>query len=107
MQLNWNGLFLDEPRWRVGLNFAMIGGLIQLGILLLKDARLGSFLNLFFVLSLGWSLARTEQVMHPPSPILNSEAQLIQIFFLVLLAVCLFAGIILSTLLRAFQTEPR
>jgi hypothetical protein len=87
------------------VNFAIIACLIQLAILLLKETRLASLLNTFFVIALLWGLASTEQIMHPPSPILNSDAQLIQIFFLVLLAFCLLAGITLSSLLRIVQTE--
>jgi len=35
MQTNWNGLFLAEPRWRVGLAFAVAGVLLQIAALLL------------------------------------------------------------------------
>jgi hypothetical protein len=30
MQANWNGLFLDEPRWRLALNFSVVTVLLQL-----------------------------------------------------------------------------
>lgn len=105
MQQNWNGLFLDEPRWRVGLDFALIASLFQFAILLFKDERLGSALNIFFILALSWSLAQTEQVMHPPSPILNSDAQLIRLFFIALLGLCLLSGYMLTNLLHTLQTE--
>ena len=31
MQANWNGLFLDEPRFRLPLNLAIVGLLLQVG----------------------------------------------------------------------------
>jgi hypothetical protein len=31
MQANWNGLYLAEPRWRIGLIFAIGGLLMQIG----------------------------------------------------------------------------
>ena len=40
MQANWNGLFLDEPRFRVPLNFAIIGVLLQVRRIVLS-VRLG------------------------------------------------------------------
>jgi len=33
MQASWKGLFLEEPRWRIGVDFAVIGVLLQAAIL--------------------------------------------------------------------------
>lgn len=80
MQANWNGLFLAEPRWRVALIFAVGGTLLQLGLSFLPVSW-ASIWNLVYVVTLFIALRATENVMHPPSPILDSEAWRIQVFF--------------------------
>ena len=81
MQANWNGLFLAEPRWRVAIVFAVGGILLQIGLTLLEKPVWASILNLAYVVGLMLSLNQAEQVMHPPSPILSSEAWRIKMFF--------------------------
>ena len=92
MQTNWNGLFLAEPRWRLAVIFAIGGLALQLGLTLLENPAWASAFNLLFVLILWFALQNTEQVMHPPSPILTSNAWRIQLFFSGLLAATLLAG---------------
>ncbi len=91
MQANWNGLYLTEPRFRFAIDFAVIGILLQLAILILKKPRYTSLINMGYFAALWFSLARTEQVMHPPSPILSSNSLEIQFFFFTLLGLCIFA----------------
>jgi len=91
MQANWNGLYLTEPRFRFAIDFAVIGILLQLAILILKKPRYTSLINMGYFATLWFSLARTEQVMHPPSPILSSNSLEIQFFFFALLGLCVFA----------------
>ncbi len=91
MQANWNGLYLTEPRFRFAIDFAVIGILLQLAILILKKPRYTSLINMGYFAALWFSLARTEQVMHPPSPILSSNSLEIQFFFFALLGLCVFA----------------
>jgi hypothetical protein len=93
MQTNWNGLFLAEPRWRVALIFAISGLLLQIGLTLLPVSW-ASFWNLAFVVTLFVVLQTTDQVMHPPSPIVESNAWRIQVFF---------GGLTLLLLLAAWQ----
>ena len=93
MQTNWNGLFLAEPRWRVAAIFAVAGLLLQLGLSFLP-ASWASFWNLVYGLTLFIVLLTTENVMHPPSPMLQSDAWRIQIFF---------GGLTLLLLLAAWQ----
>ena len=107
MQANWNGLFLDEPRWRIGVHFAVGGLLIQAAILVLGKAGWASLLNVFFAAALVASLARADAVMHPASPILSSGSALIRSFFLALLAVCLLACWLLARWLLAYWAEVR
>jgi hypothetical protein len=94
MQTNWNGLFLAEPRWRLAVVFAAGGLLLQVGIALVEDLRWASAANLVYLAALFLALRTTENVMHPSSPILSSDAQRIQLFF---------AGLLAFTLLAALQ----
>ena len=94
MQTSWNGLYLAEPRWRLAVIFAIGGLLMQAGIALLEDPAWASALNLVYAVILLLALRSAEQVMHPPSPILTSDAWRIQLFF---------AGLVCLTLLAALQ----
>ena len=107
MQANWNGLYLTEPRFRFAIDFAVIGILLQLAILILKKPRYTSLINMGYFAALWFSLARTEQVMHPPSPILSSNSLEIQFFFFTLLGLCVFALWWLSLWLRQQALERR
>ena len=91
MQSNWNGLFLAEPRWRIAVIFAISGTLLQLGLSLLP-LNWSSFWNPIFVLALFTTVRLSDQVMHPDSPILNSTAWRIQIFFFGLLLLLMGAA---------------
>lgn len=88
MQSNWNGLFLAEPRWKLALIFALTGILLQAGLSLTNKPALTSAFNLGYLTALMIALKQTPNVMHPASPILNSDAWRIQFYFfgLVLLA---------------------
>ena len=81
MQSNWNGLYLAEPRWRLALIFAVTGLLLQVGLSLIGRPLWTSAANLGFIAALLTALARTQEVMHPPSPILSSDSRLIQANF--------------------------
>lgn len=91
MQSNWNGLFLAEPRWRLALVFSITGILLQVGLSLADKPILTSASNLGYLIALMITLVQTPYVMHPDSPILNSEAWRIQAFFSGLVLVTLFA----------------
>ena len=93
METNWNGLFLAEPRWRVAVIFAITGALLQLGLTFLPRSW-SSFWNFWFVAALFLVLGTTENVMHPPSPMLDSNAWRIQAFY---------AGLVVLLLLAAWQ----
>jgi hypothetical protein len=94
MQTNWNGIFLAEPRFRMAVVFAIGGLLLQIGITIAEDPAWASGANIIFALALFWTLRSTQNVMHPPSPILSSDAWRIQFYFF---------GLILLTLLLAAQ----
>jgi hypothetical protein len=84
MQANWNGLFLDEPRFRGPLNLAIVGLLLQIGLALLNEKKWASLGNLGFTLVLFSSLSGTQSVLHPESPIFGSGSVGIQVFFILL-----------------------
>lgn len=89
MQTNWNGLFLAEPRWRVAVVFAVAGVLAQAGVTLLENPAWASGLNAAYIAALLLVLQNTDKVMHPPSPMLDSDAWRIQLFFAGLCALVL------------------
>jgi hypothetical protein len=94
MQSNWNGLFMAEPRWRLAMVFAISGVLLQIGLSLVNLPMLTSGLNILYFIALIIAIQNTPNVMHPASPILNSDAWRIQLFF---------AGLVFLTLVAAWQ----
>jgi hypothetical protein len=94
MQANWNGLFLAEPRWRVAVVFAVGGLLLQLGLGFIEDPAWASLFNFLYIIALFVVLGNTDKVMHPPAPMLESNALRIQLFF---------GGLTVLVLLAAFQ----
>ena len=92
MQTNWNGLFLAEPRWRVAFVFAIGGLVLQMGIAVAGDPAWAAGGNLVFLATLMYALGQADQVMHPPSPIFDSEVRNIQYFFIGLVALTLLAA---------------
>ena len=107
MQANWNGLFLQEPRWKISFDFAIIALLIQLAITLLNSPQWGSFLNIAFFTTLGWTLFHAEQIMHPGSPIFSSGSIKIPLFFTILLILVFIAGWFLTYWFRTFSFETQ
>jgi len=102
MQANWNGLFLEEPRFRLGLDFAIVAVLLQVGNLILRRPDWASALNLLFLAGLAFSLSSAREIMHPSSPIAQSGQVMLQAYFLLLTLVCLAAGWQLTRWLRRF-----
>lgn len=106
MQTNWNGLFLAEPRWRLAMVFALGGLALQTGLALLENPALASAGNLIYATLLMTALANTGQVMHPPSPILDSNARSIQVFFFGLVGLVLLAAWQVARWWRSLDTIP-
>ena len=92
MQTSWNGLFLSEPRFRMALIFGISGLLLQLGLTLLENPAWASAANLVYGVVLLITLGNTQNVMHPPAPIINSDAPRIQFFFGLMFALTLLAA---------------
>lgn len=100
MQANWNGLYLDEPRFRVPLNLAIVGLLLQVGLSFLPEARWTSLANIAFAVALFASMNAVQAVLHPESPIFQSDARDIQAFFVFMLILLILAA---WQLARAWQ----
>lgn len=107
MQMNWNGLFLEEPRWRISIDFLIVGLLIQSAILIMQRPIMGSILNIAYVVTLCWTLLQTDQVMHPSSPIAFSDSSTIQFFFAILIILCSLAGWFLTKWFQTLKPKSR
>ncbi|MBN1535976.1 MAG: hypothetical protein JW908_04540 [Anaerolineales bacterium] len=94
MQVTWNGLFLDEPRFRIPFNFAVVGLILHIGLIFLPAAWT-SATNFLYAVTLIISLRGAQSVLHPVSPISQSNALGIQIYF---------SGIFLMLLIIAGQS---
>jgi len=91
-QMNWGGIFWDEPRFRIPLAFGIAGVLLQGGLLLVNRQVLTSSANLVFGAALVWQLLGAQNVLHPDSPVFTSDSTGIKFFFAVLVALALFLG---------------
>lgn len=98
-QMNWGGIFWDEPRWRIPLMFGVVGLLLQVGLALINDFRLSSTANLVFGVLLWWFLGNIQNVLHPDSPIFSSDSLRIQAFFIALLVLSLISGVLMARML--------
>lgn len=81
MQANWNGLFLDEPRFRIPLNLAIVALLLQTGMYVFSRPVWTSAANLIYGIVLFSSMIGVNSILHPDSPIFSSESRTIQIYF--------------------------
>ncbi len=105
MQLFWGGFFFDEPRWRVPFTFAVVAVLLQVGLWLLNTPDVLTCLgNLGFGVALWWNTLSAEAILHPESPVMNSNSPRIQVFFAVLVLLSLLFGAQLAALLHR---EPK
>jgi hypothetical protein len=101
MRINWGGFFFEEPRWRIPLAFAIVGLLLQGGLILLDRPPLTSLSNIGFAGALLYSLSHMTNLLHPDSPILTSSSPSIQFFFFGLLILSVIAGIQIAAAISA------
>lgn len=100
MQLNWGGLFFDEPRWRVPFTFGVVAVLLQAGLAVMRIDWLTCAANLAFGAALWAALGGATNVLHPDSPIFGGDSARIQWFFIILLLLLLCAGAVFTLLVR-------
>jgi len=96
MQLSWNGFFFDEPRWRVPFGFAVVGTLLQIGLLLIRKRELTAIANTLFAAALIYGLSTLTSILHPDSPISDSNSFLIKGLFILVIVLCLVSGFVLT-----------
>jgi len=89
MQLYWNGIYLNEPRFRVPLNLAVTAVVLQIGLAFLPT-QWASIGNILFAGALFYTMSQIGSVLHPESPIFSSNALGIQIYFLAILILVSF-----------------
>jgi hypothetical protein len=106
MQTSWNGLYLAEPRFRLAVIFSISGLLLQIGVTLLEDPAWASAANIVFAVALYAALLNTQNVMHPPSPMLDSDASRIQLYFGLLFALTLLAAWQVARWWRQLEPAP-
>jgi len=106
MQLNWGGLFLDEPRWRVPFAFGVAGLLLQIALALFNTPWLTGLGNLLYGAALWMVLGGLQNILHPDSPIFGSESTRIQIYFIALLGLAFLAGVLITLLWRCAAKKP-
>ena len=88
MQISWNGIYLDEPRFRIPFNFAVVGTFLQVGLSFFTPVW-ASLANLLYSAALFLAMRSVETILHPDAPILNTDATGIQVFFAVLVILIL------------------
>ena len=91
-QMNWGGIFWDEPRFRIPLAFGIAGVLLQGGLWLVNCRWLTSSGNLIFGAALVWQLQRAQNVLHPDSPVFTSDSTRIKLFFIIMVVLALLLG---------------
>lgn len=106
MQLNWGGLFLDEPRWKVPFAFGVAGLLLQISLALFDTPWFTGLGNLAFGLTLWLVLGDLQNILHPDSPIFGSGATRIEIFFIILVILAVLAGTWMTLLWRRVGRKP-
>ncbi len=100
MRASWGGFYFAEPRWRVPFAFAVVGTLLQIGLWLMDRKMFFAVANAIFAAALIFGLATLTSILHPDSPILQSNSPAIKILFLLLFSVSLCGGIALTAFIR-------
>jgi hypothetical protein len=106
-QINWGGVYWDEPRWRVPMAFGVAAILLQVALALFDLPVLTAGANLLFGVALWWSLATIQNVLHPDSPIFGSGALNIEVFFILLNALSLIFLAQVALLLHKPRQEAK
>lgn len=95
MKMNWGGFYFDEPRWSIPFSFAVVGTLLQIGLLLIDRKSIASAANVMFGAALWYSLRSANNVLHPDSPVAQSGSA-IQLYFFLLLALTLLLAVLVT-----------
>ena len=104
MQANWNGLFLDEPRFRIPMNLAVVGLLLHIGLSFFAVGKWTSLGNLAYAVAVLVVMGSVQSVLHPESPIFRSGEGQIQFFFFSLLVLL---SLLVVQIARLWLPRPR
>ena len=85
MQLMWGGLFFDEPRWRIPFLIAIAEVILQVALAVLDTPRVTCAANLLFGIAIYALLLPAGSVLHPESPVFDSDSLIIKVIFIALL----------------------
>jgi hypothetical protein len=105
-QMNWGGIFWDEPRFRIPLAFGIVAVLLQGGLRLVNRRVLTSSGNLVFGAALVWQLQGAQNVLHPDSPVFTSDSTSIKLFFTILVVLALLLAAQVAGRLYHRSTPP-
>ena len=90
----WGQVFLADPSFQRAFRILAVTLIVQVIVWLWpRPAWISSLLNLIPFTVLVLELYRTQQFMHPDSPIRNAESPLIQIYFYFLSTLCALLAI--------------
>lgn len=93
MQLNWGGFFFAEPRWKIPFLFGIAALLLQGAFFLFENNLITAAGNFVFGAVLWWTLGISDNVLHPDSPVAQSNSGNIQIYFILLLILTIIFGL--------------
>lgn len=80
-QVNWGGIFWAEPRTTMALQIISVTLIVQVLCSWIQRLRVQALLHIGAALFMTWRIISTELVLHPQSPILNSDSLAIQLTF--------------------------
>jgi hypothetical protein len=99
-KLTWNGIPLDDPRFRTAFQVLVLAAGFQLAAALWGSKnRLSSGLNAVMAVVLWVLISTTQDVMHPQNP-MRASALAIQFFFALLVGGCGLAALQVARWLR-------
>jgi hypothetical protein len=108
MQLNWGGLFFDEPRWRIPFLFGVVAVLLQVGLWLFSNRWITIAGNFIFGIALWWQLGSIQNILHPDMPVAQSNSSNIQLYFVLLVILALLFGIQIGFwIYKRLQRSPK
>ncbi|MBZ0298174.1 MAG: hypothetical protein K8J31_00430 [Anaerolineae bacterium] len=80
-QINWGGIFWSEPRTTMALQIVSMALIVQILNSWIQPVRVKGVLHILAALFMTWRIMTTELILHPQSPILNSDSISIQLTF--------------------------
>jgi len=103
-QSAWGRVALDDPSFLKAFRVLAAALIVQVMIWLwVRPAWLQSLLNIAPFILVTLQLSRPERIMHPESPIGNSESLLIQVYFYTLSALCALLAVMVGRVMLSLH----